>query len=255
MGVTSYLTVNGEILSETRNVVESDYVPDPLGSTAALIGSTQTITDTFAWWPYGELRNHVGSSVTPFGYGGTLGRYTDFASGRKDMRAGIYRRTLARWQTVDMLWPNALPYSYALASPVAWVDPEGSVPRRACTETCPKGWQVAHVTCYEFGAAHHPNASNPVSYGHLPACGGCDRNPRSSGCAVGNRKGEDRRVVCKPGLNVTIAFPGTNPPQVKAKCRVSDGGQGHSGIDVYYPVPDTNCGSHFTARKYCFKCS
>ena len=56
MGVMneSYLTVNGEILSETRNGVESDYIPDPQGSTAALIDSSGAITDTFAWWPYGE---------------------------------------------------------------------------------------------------------------------------------------------------------------------------------------------------------
>ncbi len=33
----SYLTIDGEIPSETRNGVESDYIPDQLGSTAALI--------------------------------------------------------------------------------------------------------------------------------------------------------------------------------------------------------------------------
>ncbi len=40
MGITRYLTVDGEILSETRNSVESDYIPDPLGSTAALLSTT-----------------------------------------------------------------------------------------------------------------------------------------------------------------------------------------------------------------------
>lgn len=37
MGVTSYLVIDGEIISETRNGVEADYIPDPLGSTVALI--------------------------------------------------------------------------------------------------------------------------------------------------------------------------------------------------------------------------
>ena len=68
MGVTSYLTWEGEILSETRSGVESDYLPDPLSSTAALLNSSQVKTDTFSWWPFGEQRTHVGTSVTPFGF-------------------------------------------------------------------------------------------------------------------------------------------------------------------------------------------
>ncbi len=63
MGVTSYLTAKGEILSETRNGVESNYIPDPLGSTAALLDSNQTITDTYLWWPFGEQRSHIGASI------------------------------------------------------------------------------------------------------------------------------------------------------------------------------------------------
>ena len=56
----SYLSVEGEILSETRNGVERDYLPDPLGSTAALLDSSQTKTDTYFYWPYGETRSHTG---------------------------------------------------------------------------------------------------------------------------------------------------------------------------------------------------
>ena len=40
MSVVNYLTVDGEILSETRDGVERDYLPDPLGSTAALLDDT-----------------------------------------------------------------------------------------------------------------------------------------------------------------------------------------------------------------------
>jgi len=73
----NYLTVDGEIISETRSGVRADYIPDPLGSTAARTNSTQAITDTFSWWPFGELRSHGGLSTTSFGYVGTRGYYGD----------------------------------------------------------------------------------------------------------------------------------------------------------------------------------
>jgi len=126
MGVmsVSYLTVDGEILSETRNGVESDYIPDPLGSTAALTNSSQTITDTFLWWPYGELRSHIGSSVTPFCYGGTLGYYADNSS-REYVRANNLRTGLTRWQCLDGLWPIVLPFTYVHDRPLTSTDPSG----------------------------------------------------------------------------------------------------------------------------------
>ena len=49
-----YTTLDGEIVSENRRGVMRDYVPDPLGSTVALLDNTQTQTDTFSYWPYGE---------------------------------------------------------------------------------------------------------------------------------------------------------------------------------------------------------
>ena len=125
MGVTSYLTVNGEILSETRSGVESDYIPDPQGSTAALTNSSQTITDTFTWWPYGEERTHTGSSLTPFGYLGTLGYYADDASGRVYVRANILLPNQTRWLSVDRIRPSMRPYAYVRARPTVMVDPSG----------------------------------------------------------------------------------------------------------------------------------
>lgn len=51
-----YTTIDGEIVAQKRNGVRKSYVPDPLGSTIALLDNTQTQTDTFAYWPYGETR-------------------------------------------------------------------------------------------------------------------------------------------------------------------------------------------------------
>ncbi len=127
MPVTDYLTVDGEVLAETRGGVDRDYLPDPLGSTAALLDDTQARTDAFAYWPYGEERT-TGES-TPFRYVGTLGYRSDASSGRVYVRARHYRPGLARWQTVDPLWPQERAYGYAEESPTSWVDPVGTYPQ------------------------------------------------------------------------------------------------------------------------------
>jgi RHS repeat-associated protein len=125
MAVT-YTTLDGEIISETRNGVESDYLPDPLGNTVALTNSSQAKTDTWTFWPYGEVQSHVGSSVTPYTYGGTLGYRTDVASSFIYVEARELRPGLTRWQTVDPLWPEEYPYTYALDGPQTNIDPSGS---------------------------------------------------------------------------------------------------------------------------------
>ena len=57
----AYTVVNGRILSENRGGVKRDYVSDSLGSTVALLDSTQTKTDTWTYWPYGEVRTRTGT--------------------------------------------------------------------------------------------------------------------------------------------------------------------------------------------------
>ena len=42
-----YTVIDGEIIAEKRNGVRRLYVPDPLGSTVALVDNTQVQTDTF----------------------------------------------------------------------------------------------------------------------------------------------------------------------------------------------------------------
>jgi hypothetical protein len=86
MGTVRYTTVNGEVIAEKRNNVRSLYVPDPLGSTVALLDNTQTKTDTFSYWPYGEVRTRTGTNPTPLQFVGTQGYYRDSAS-RTHVRA------------------------------------------------------------------------------------------------------------------------------------------------------------------------
>lgn len=102
MATVTYTVIDGEVISENRGGVERDNVPDPLGSMAAILDNTQAITDTFSYWPYGEMRTRTGTTVTPFQYVGTLGYYRD-SSGRTYVRARIDRTDLTRWQTEDTI--------------------------------------------------------------------------------------------------------------------------------------------------------
>jgi RHS repeat-associated protein len=128
MGVVNYTTLDGEIVSENRGGVKSDYLPDPLGNTVALLNDAQTITDTWTYWPYGEIQSHVGTSVTPYTYVGTLGYRTDVASNFIYVEARDLRPELARWQTADPLWPDERAYAYCSGSPVGLADPSGIKP-------------------------------------------------------------------------------------------------------------------------------
>lgn len=121
--VTDYLSVGGEVLAETRWGVERDYVPDPLGSTSALLGPGGAAVESYGYWPYGEETTQGGS--TPLRFVGTLGYRTDEPSARAYVRARHYRPGLARWQTVDPLWPGESAYGYAGENPTTWTDPSG----------------------------------------------------------------------------------------------------------------------------------
>ncbi|MGV3618605.1 MAG: RHS repeat domain-containing protein [Fimbriimonas sp.] len=134
MPVTSYLTLDGAIVSESRAGVRKDYLPDPLGSTIALLDDTQTKTDTWSYWPFGEIKTKTGTASTPFQFVGTFGYYED-DSGRTYVRARHYRPALGRWQTVDLLWPGQLPYGYVNSNPTSLTDPTGlACQKPGCTD-------------------------------------------------------------------------------------------------------------------------
>src|SRR5579862_6220785 len=127
MGTVRYTTVNGEIIAEKRNGVRKLYVPDPLGSTVALLDSTQTPTDTFTYWPYGEVNTSTGTTPTPFKYVGTKGYYTD-DSGKIYVRARVLDPSKGRWLTQDPIGFDGRDYNlyrYVTDNPVMISDPYG----------------------------------------------------------------------------------------------------------------------------------
>jgi RHS repeat-associated protein len=124
MGTVRYTVVNGQVIAENRNGVRKTYVPDPSGSTIALLDDKQKITDTFSYSPFGELKSRTGTTPTPFQYIGTKGYYTD-PNNRIYVRARTYQPNYARWMTVDPLWPGESAYGYVRGNPVSFSDPLG----------------------------------------------------------------------------------------------------------------------------------
>lgn len=84
-----YTVIEGEIISQTRGANRREYVPDANGNTVALVNDSATVTDTFTYWPYGEVKTRTGITPTPFQLGGTVGYYTD-SLGRAYVRARSY---------------------------------------------------------------------------------------------------------------------------------------------------------------------
>jgi RHS repeat-associated protein len=134
-----YTVLDGEILHENRAGVKRDYVPGPLGSTVALLDNTQAQTDTFTYWPYGEVKTRTGTTATPFQFVGTLGYYRD-STGRNYVRARVQRTDLTRWQTEDPIgfkggdWNL---YRYVKDNPVTAQDSTGLF-NKPCYDACMK---------------------------------------------------------------------------------------------------------------------
>jgi RHS repeat-associated protein len=123
-----YTTVDGQVLCESRGGVKTLFMPDTLGNvieTRNMDTGAQTSSTTY--WPYGEVRTQTGTNPSPFGFCGVWGFYTQ-AGQSTYVRARYYRPNLGRWQTVDPLWPDELPYAYASLAPTRFVDPTGTLP-------------------------------------------------------------------------------------------------------------------------------
>jgi RHS repeat-associated protein len=148
-----YSNAFGGVFAENRGGTVSNYVPDTLGSTIGLTSSTGTLTDRWEYWPYGEAVSRSGSNVTPLTFLGILGYFQDVVSQFFYVRARHLRVDLARWLTVDPLWPKQHPYVYAGSSPTGVVDPSGrSVPKDVPGG---QGWHSLYGSCAWYSGAEN----------------------------------------------------------------------------------------------------
>lgn len=128
-----YTVLDGEVISQERSGVAQDLVPDPLGSTAALIGSSGTITDAWEYWPYGEVRTRTGTTAIPFQFVGTLGYYRD-TSVRTYVRARHYKQNLGRWMDAQHSRNGYAVYSYSYLRPTLFAESNISMARLPCRQ-------------------------------------------------------------------------------------------------------------------------
>ncbi|HMS57009.1 MAG TPA: hypothetical protein PKA27_16580 [Fimbriimonadaceae bacterium] len=120
-----YTNFGGELVHENRGGVETTYISDPLGSVIDCRNSAGTQVFSATYWPYGEIRTSTGTNPSQFDFVGALGYYRENAN-RAYVRARVLRKDIARWLTVDPLWPWEADYIYAAAMPVLGVDPSGT---------------------------------------------------------------------------------------------------------------------------------
>lgn len=122
-----YTTVDGEILAEQRSGTRRTFVPDGVGSTLALLNSTPTKTDTWGYWPYGEIASRTGTTPTPFQFVGSRGYYSDNSS-LTYVRARHFDPVVARWMQRDPIGTTPTSYQYVDGRPTLLADPTGLVP-------------------------------------------------------------------------------------------------------------------------------
>ncbi len=163
-----YTVLDGEIISENRGGTISDYVPDSLGNTRFLLNSSQTPTDSWDYWPYGEADHVTGTNPTPMQFVGTRGCYQDSAT-RILMRARVQEPAKARFLTEDPIgFTNSIrnQYSYAADRPSVHVDPYGlmDVPAGAESSHC---LSLAPGACY---ACLYPRLTTGSVQGETSAC-------------------------------------------------------------------------------------
>lgn len=188
MGVVSYTVVNGEIIAEKRNGVRSLYSPDPLGSTVALFDATQTKTDTWVFWPYGEVKTRTGATGTPFQFVGTFGYYRD-SSVKTYVRARYLDTAKGRWLTEDPIRFESGEfnmYAYCSECPTSVVDPSGNA---ACNDFV--------VTCTPIGVGPQCQAAKRYWKGYVYC-----RDGGPAGCC-------EYRVLLKLVTPKPTAPPGT----------------------------------------------
>lgn len=133
-----YTVVGGEVIAEKRSGVRREYVPDPLGSTIALLDSTQGQTDTFTYWPYGEVASRTGTTETSFQFVGTWGYYSDSDS-RKYVRARYLDSSKSRWLTKDPIGFKGKDYNlyrYVDNKPITVTDKSGTLNHAWCFVFC-----------------------------------------------------------------------------------------------------------------------
>jgi len=100
---------------------------DVLGSVVAMTDGAQNVVNSYRYDAWGNVLEKTEQVENPFQYVGMLGYYKDQESGLHFLRRRYLNAILSRFLTKDPLH-YLVPYTYALNSPVKFVDSKGSQP-------------------------------------------------------------------------------------------------------------------------------
>jgi YD repeat-containing protein len=117
------LTLDSEIVS----CGTKDLLTDPLGSLVKEISAGASLGSLVELYPYGTRASALTKISIPFVYIAAYGYYNDSAE-RDYVRARELMKKTGRWMQVSVVWPDELACQYALASPIARIDPSGAFP-------------------------------------------------------------------------------------------------------------------------------
>ena len=187
-----YETFAGELISENRGGTETFYTSDTLGSVIECRDDTGTKTYSAEYWAYGEVRTSTGSNPSPWFFVGTLGYHGVNFTGTY-VRARYLRSSLARWMTVDPLWPRQSQYVYADGIPVTLVDRTGQKPNKWHQRDPYRGGKCTVKVCSMYGFADDPRwFGDPWLVTHQYVCA-VKANGQECKFGLG---GDDRKSPC-----------------------------------------------------------
>lgn len=199
---------------------------DRTGSTIALTDSAGTVTDAYAYGPFGEPLGRSGTSTQPFAYVGAFGVRAE--GPLYHMRARYYDPTTARFLSRDPLPPrlgdpkSLSPYQYAAQNPLAYIDPLGNWEFSLSGSSVGESdWANCHRFGRSWGATSAP--AYPSSDVCTPVDPGCTFSAHDSRFLVNPLGGccsADPSSICKPaGFGGTCAASlGCLPTSTASRC-------------------------------------
>src|SRR5262245_14293884 len=107
----------GNVISQNRGGVESQFHFDAVGSTLAVTDENQDVTVTYAYTAYGETTEESGVASGPLRYCGRQGYHLQSTNRQYCVRRRHYSSGASRWLSLDPLadqMPLANPYFYVL---------------------------------------------------------------------------------------------------------------------------------------------
>ena len=111
----------GDLLSQRRSNASAFYHFDPLGSTRALTGSDEGVTDTYLYDAWGVTRASGETAINPWRHVGRLGYLREGAIEACLLRRRLYLPRLGRFVSREPAGDGEVPYAYA-HRPIVYVE-------------------------------------------------------------------------------------------------------------------------------------